>query len=481
MTLSLESPKLLRYRALWRALRAGNVAVSEHGSGLESVVLSDGVGWLTEANSTMLVRASWRVLHGRVAAAMGRRVEMNGFLVTGDPGVGKSWFLSYELLHAARDNRDIVFESVESGLIWHFALDDSVTEYPAASLHSISAVNNIDTLYLFDPAGGRGPAREPLRCAAFTLICASPNPAHYHNFMKHTSESTVRPGKAYMPQPSLEELQEMRTACFTTISADVVDERFALFGGVARFAFADPEDHEQNVIALRSAVGACSAESVVDSIREVEAQNDVSHRLVRYAVAADLKSVVSVEFASRAIATMVCEKLEQAAGRAVRKLANSLRGVDGGAFGTIFEFYAHKRLAAGGTFACVALGAAAAMTELVVPQLPVHEMRTASDVVVALGPAAWRPIVPNYPAFDGFMQLAARSPVDALQMKTTRGPHSISARTFSRGCPGTVVDALRLFWVVPLGPEFESFREPTVHVPRDRAIAVSQYKLGVNL
>jgi hypothetical protein len=475
---------LPRHQALWRALRMKREVVVAR-NGITSVVLPDGVYWLTEANSTMLVRACWETLHQRVQAAMSDGVASNGFLVTGDPGIGKSWFLSYELYNAVAGNRDVVLESVERDLIWHFSRTGRVTEYPAAKLRCISAINDAGTLYLFDPAGSLVTAREPRRVAAFTLICASPNPVHYHTFMKHTRDSSRNPGKAYMPQPDLEELQEMRAAAFPLRSTREVNERFELFGGVPRFVFADEVSHERDVLSLHKAIAACSAASVVESVRQTEALNDVSHRLVRYVVAADLKSVSSVQFASRAVGTMVCDKLDNAAEQAVKALANSLRGVDGGAFGAVFECYVHRALAAGGTFPCSALGRAPALVQLVVPPLPVHEMRVAADVATAgVAVGFWRPSLSNYPAFDGFMRLAAGADMDALQVKSMRGPHVISATAFGRGCPNGIGKSLRLFWAVPAGPEYDNFALPTVEIPprpAGRRLVVTQYKLSIAL
>ena len=471
------------YQALWRVLRARQAVEIRHGNGITSVVLPVGITWLTENHSTMLVRNCWRDLHDRIQAAVGDRVPMNGYLVTGDPGVGKSGFLSYELYQAATSDRDVVFESVAFCRVWHFSRTGSVTEVDG-DVQTIVAARDVETLFLFDPAGALS-AREPVRVNAFTLICASPNRSRYHNFLKHTQDSCVNPGVAYMPQPSLDELQEMRAAAFAAVPAAAVDERFALFGGVARFAFANGETHARNVAALNHAVSGCAAARVVKSIRERQEQKDVSHRLVRYVVAADLRSVVSVEFASRAIATMVCEKLDTEEGQAVRTLANSLRHIDGGAFGTVFEFFAHRMLAAGGTFPCAALGGAPALAQLLVPRLTVRSMRTAADIDPDGSTALWRPSVSNYPAFGGFMQLAAGANLDGLQMKTRRGPHDISRDAFTRGCPNGVGNALRLFWVIPEGLEYDNFVLPTVNIPqprrRERQLVVRQYKLSIAL
>ena len=104
------------------------------------------------------------------------------------------------------------------------------------------------TVYLFDPAGNAADSREPQRCDAFTVVTASPNPAHYKDFKKHSKVPGITPQTFYMEPWSLLELQAAAAAHVENTSGGLdvveVERRFGRFGGVARVVLVDSiEEH----------------------------------------------------------------------------------------------------------------------------------------------------------------------------------------------------------------------------------------------
>ena len=150
----------------------------------------------------MFVRKCWEQLFEIVVEQMSRGVEGNGVVITGNPGIGKSWFLNYVMMRLARDtkhrHRAVVYESVAYGLIWTLEPSGAVRKMDWRRRSVVKLLYDSSTVYLFDPAGNTGDSREPQRCDAFTVVTASPNPVHYKDFKKHSKVPGITPQTFYM-------------------------------------------------------------------------------------------------------------------------------------------------------------------------------------------------------------------------------------------------------------------------------------------
>ena len=85
-------------------------------------------------------------------------------------------------------------------------------------------------VYLFDPCGNT--PREPTGVKAFTIVTASPNPAHYKQFLKRVGRMRL------LPVWGVEEVLELRKSMPNAPSEKEVMERFGKYGGIPRSIFA---------------------------------------------------------------------------------------------------------------------------------------------------------------------------------------------------------------------------------------------------
>ena len=152
------------------------------------VTLPESVGWVTENVRHMFVRPCWVKLYGIIVSKMeGRQgTDGEGIILTGNPGIGKSWFLSYVLYRVANEMpaHAVVFESVAKEKLWVFGVDGSVRQHHWEERRDLGELNNPSTIYLFDPAGhSTGQTREPYRCRAYTIVASSPNKNNYQDML----------------------------------------------------------------------------------------------------------------------------------------------------------------------------------------------------------------------------------------------------------------------------------------------------------
>ena len=97
------------------------------------------------------------------------------FVITGNPGIGKSYFLFYILYELAKTGETVLLDS-------HDRDECIVFKNGMVELENISNVRHIlnkkTTWYLVD-------AKKPLRYEAITILVSSPNPPHYYKeFLK---------------------------------------------------------------------------------------------------------------------------------------------------------------------------------------------------------------------------------------------------------------------------------------------------------
>ncbi|KAL6066770.1 Death domain-containing protein [Balamuthia mandrillaris] len=134
-----------------------------------------------------------------------RRGGGGGVVFSGNPGIGKSWFLNYTLWRLLQQKKTVLVESVAREKVWLFK-EGQVQE---ASLENTKQIvelfqtveNDTDAWYLFDPCGDI--PREPKQMLPFTVVAASPNPQHYKQFYKRTRN------KYYTPCWPWEELKKL--------------------------------------------------------------------------------------------------------------------------------------------------------------------------------------------------------------------------------------------------------------------------------
>lgn len=235
---------------LERPVDTGILRVYAMPKGCEWPLVSGG----NDGNRRFLVaRPCWGPLW---KAVLDSSSKSSGAIVTGSPGIGKSWFGSFMLLQRAQQTLKPDYTSCRTLL--HDGKEMMITSFVDRRVESVLTnrdkplhVHKATTKpwYIYDPpeAGGRGGVASK---SAFIVTMASPNPAHYSALDKTDS------ALFYMQPWSLAELQAVRDVMVlvsTKLGADEVQERFDRFGGVCRYIFSD--QYAKWLVRLSTAIG----------------------------------------------------------------------------------------------------------------------------------------------------------------------------------------------------------------------------------
>src|SRR5688572_20816906 len=121
---------------MWRCLLE-NKAIERIGF----VELPEGLFWPSqqkEKSRILFVCDCTKKLFDKIMAFKNVRAESQGVVLTGNPGIGKSWFLRYCLFQLARLEATIFYEYVAGRVAWLFLPDGSVSEYKLEGLDYLS-------------------------------------------------------------------------------------------------------------------------------------------------------------------------------------------------------------------------------------------------------------------------------------------------------------------------------------------------------
>ena len=138
---------------LWKALKngvpyvplSGASAAGAGASALWLYRLSDGVEWVTEPSDTLFVRPEARQIWQLVCEQ-----KQGPSIITGPPGIGKSWALNYFLLQLALQPVVVVLELAASATRFVLQPDGAVQRYLYPD-QPADALADKKTWYLFDP------------------------------------------------------------------------------------------------------------------------------------------------------------------------------------------------------------------------------------------------------------------------------------------------------------------------------------------
>jgi hypothetical protein len=190
--------------------------------------------------------------------------DTTGILVTGIPGVGKSFFAAFLLMHYLKQAVTIVYEDAKRGGRWLIIPGAPVQE---GGLQDFTTELNLTTtLYICDVGGENSP--EPVVCNALTVVLSSPDPAHYQEWLKEDDVTL------YMPVWSAEEVTAVVPTVYPQRTlADGVTSiypgRLNLYGGIARNIFrAQTDDKLERKLEKR--IKACNLVKLYKSIEAGE-------------------------------------------------------------------------------------------------------------------------------------------------------------------------------------------------------------------
>ena len=444
--------------------------------------LPDGVHWFGDGRlgSRLMVRRCYVDLCDLMQAAAAENRNPD-WIVTGNPGIGKTFFAGYAMWFFARHGRTIVWEPPQTGS------NDRYLLRPNGSLGLGDASARSFALELQDPRTlVVTDAHSPPIVNARTLLVTSPRKPAYYEYWKQRSAKL-----RYMPPWTLLELEVGRAGCFPAVPPQRMADLFAWWGGIPRAVLAGAQDDDDAFAPLEQAIDACNVQACVYSVGLIAGPEDLTHRIIHVLVADDgTYARPRLRFASDHVAARLVEKFAR---HERERLLTFLRAAEGdryagGLRGHLFEHWAHRVLAAGGTFQVRDLRTDRD-DQLTLPPLAVEDFRTLEEMRVRPG-VYCRPWKDNLAAVDAVaawgaqcvllqMTVAERHPLKAAGVEAVlqRLPAG-AAPALVLAVPGNVFGVAQATGFVVGGGD-NRMLAPGARL--DRLAAIPQYALLVPL
>ncbi|KAF0382297.1 putative crinkler family protein [Gigaspora margarita] len=291
--------------------------------------------------SVVFIRDCYIDLEGIVFDKKIRRLR-----ITGNPGIGKTFFGYYILYKLASKCKTVIYHKVNNDPII-FSNEGSISKENLFSFNQY--LNEPETWYIVD-------GHVPKECEAKTILVCSPKKGNYREFDKYIG-STIR----YMPVWTFNEIEECRSNIFNHLGIDKIKNLYMRWGGIPRFVLENAHDKAQQNL-LQHAIDTVD-ETILNYVGETNCPDDVSHKLVHIRTNLPVDEETDVEkvlpytetyiyFASEYVANEVVVKLKINYKEKLKNfiMASSSINEYGSLRGNIFERVAHQILQGGGTF-----------------------------------------------------------------------------------------------------------------------------------
>jgi hypothetical protein len=288
--------------------------------------------FLVEDASEIWFRSCYEGLFNKIMDLYNQNRAEIGVLVTGNPGIGKSFFLIYLLLRFAKLKKTIILQLAEKKKAFLFkpGQDPIVVLRPLAELEELE---DKSTIFLHNPKANK----EPLFVNAFTVLASSPNPNNYKGFCKRMGCE-----KFYMPVWSEDEILSCNMSLQKwNVDEEVMIKRLSVCGGIPRFLLKYDSYYED----LFQAISKTDAKAVISAAAEPDMFKDFSHKLLHYEVSAAF-TAVGMNFASDFIFDELVNQWEQQGASDLEYfvMETSSSATMAGARGKAFEKVAHRYL-----------------------------------------------------------------------------------------------------------------------------------------
>ena len=200
--------------------------------------LSKNIYWLgrDDLRDPMLVRHSYESLYECItdAASVKEDTEerpLRKVIITGTPGIGKSFFAYYWLWRRMKDRKKVIIETGNYCFIWNpdFACRTLKTRREYISLHT----DDPEMVYLVDSDSRKDITNAP-KC--LTIMFSSPRESNFHDFHKNGAELF------YLPLWSMEEMETARKEIYLSprVSEKQMKAVCAIYGPIPRYALQYP-------------------------------------------------------------------------------------------------------------------------------------------------------------------------------------------------------------------------------------------------
>ncbi|RHZ88573.1 hypothetical protein Glove_22g85 [Diversispora epigaea] len=190
--------------------------------------------------------------------------------ISGNPGIGKTFFGYYLLYHLALSNKTIIYDihtMSESNQVILFEQEK------AFYLHRTHDANEIrrylDDSNVWHIVDGK----KADEVDAKTILICSPMKYYYKGFDKYIG-TTIR----YMPVWEWEEIDACRVMIYNHLKESEIYQLFLKWGGIPRFVLEKASDQTQQNL-LEEAIARCD-EKIFNYIGENDIRDEVSHKLI---------------------------------------------------------------------------------------------------------------------------------------------------------------------------------------------------------
>ncbi|CAG8614434.1 2086_t:CDS:2 [Paraglomus occultum] len=233
-----DDEKLGRF---WNALKGGKVEKHDGGQFLE---LSRDVYYLL--------------------AKMNKNENVRRWRITGNPGIGKTFFGYYLLYLLSQQRKTVVYHKLNRSPI--LFSEEGVFSHAVDNIRAFKDyLGNEEVWYIVD-------GREPMEYVAKTILVCSPQKRHYSSFDK--LGTTIR----YMPVWSWEEIDACRTKLFRNLTQEYVRKLYNEWGGIPRFTLFYALNDSQQDLLLR-AINSVN-DNLLNFVGETTDDNSASHKIV---------------------------------------------------------------------------------------------------------------------------------------------------------------------------------------------------------
>ncbi len=217
----------------WKAVLDKKLACEHLDAGVTQITLPLGLNWFFDFHKpSIFARSCNRLLFDRMRSLKDDdQQEEIGVLLTGPPGIGKSWFLMYTIYRLAAEPSvpKIILHSAKDHTAYLFKPNGTVSKIRNPVGDDLRTVSDKDTWYLFDASEG---GDECFPIGVFTIVTASPNRLHYKGFMKQVGTT-----KLFMPTWTYDEIATVTRRILPNRSDQELKEWYEHAGGVPRIHF----------------------------------------------------------------------------------------------------------------------------------------------------------------------------------------------------------------------------------------------------
>jgi hypothetical protein len=200
----------------------------------------------------------------KVSLSIVESTDTRHLIILGNPGIGKTFFGYFLLLHLARCGATVIYESSLSKEWLYLLTPKGVFKGTRSSLFEILMLKT--TFYIVD-------GMAPMGVSAKTILLTSLRRDIWHQFSEHCCDLR------YMPVWSNEEFHLCRSMRFPSAPEELVESLYLKWGGIARYVLHYALVGQQQAL-LDAALDVSNIDSVVESFGGSGANADVSSRLI---------------------------------------------------------------------------------------------------------------------------------------------------------------------------------------------------------